>query len=121
MPPRSKSPSRTSTTQRADGDAARTSTGCGAAAISSNRRQFLLLAIGTRGDAQPLVIIGKRLMQDGHVVRIGVHRKHRESVEAQVTASPLPHALSPFPLPLRLPIPRAPSRGWHASHAPHSH
>ena len=51
--------------------------------MAPQKRQILLIAIGTRGDAQPLVIIGKRLMEDGHIVRIGVHEKHRDSVEKQ--------------------------------------
>lgn len=46
-------------------------------------KTFLLTAIGTRGDVQPLVIIGKRLMQDGHLVRIGVDPAFRDSVEQQ--------------------------------------
>lgn len=44
--------------------------------VSTRRKQFLLTAIGTRGDAQPLVVIAKRLMKDGHVVRVAVHRAH---------------------------------------------
>jgi sterol 3beta-glucosyltransferase len=46
-------------------------------------KKILLTAIGTRGDAQPLVIIAKRLMQDGHICRVAIHEKHRASVEKQ--------------------------------------
>ena len=47
------------------------------------RKQFLLTAIGTRGDSQPLVVIAQRLQQDGHVVRVAVNPSHKESVVKQ--------------------------------------
>ena len=46
-------------------------------------RKILLTAIGTRGDSQPLVIMAKRLMEDGHICRVAIHEKHRESIEKQ--------------------------------------
>jgi len=44
---------------------------------------FFLTCIGTRGDVQPLVILARRLMADGHVCRVACHEEHRGCVEQQ--------------------------------------
>lgn len=46
-------------------------------------KQFLLHCIGTRGDVQPLVVIAKRLMKDGHTVRLACDPAFKELVEKQ--------------------------------------
>ena len=44
-------------------------------------RNFLLTAIGTRGDVQPIIVIGQRLQQDGHNVRVAVDPFFKDAVK----------------------------------------
>ena len=42
----------------------------------------MLVSMGSgAGDIQPLAMIGKRLMQEGHSVRFGAHKKHQKIIE----------------------------------------
>jgi hypothetical protein len=48
----------------------------------SRRLHILLVSMGSgAGDIQPLAVIGKRLMQEGHSVRFGAHKKHQKIIE----------------------------------------
>ncbi|KAL6497693.1 hypothetical protein OROHE_027018 [Orobanche hederae] len=42
--------------------------------------QVVMLIVGTRGDVQPFVAIGKRLQADGHRVRLATHSNFKEFV-----------------------------------------
>ncbi|KAK6911264.1 Glycosyltransferase family 28, N-terminal domain [Dillenia turbinata] len=42
--------------------------------------QIVMLIVGTRGDVQPFVAIGKRLQEHGHRVRLATHANFREFV-----------------------------------------
>uniref|UniRef100_A0A2P2JT72 sterol 3beta-glucosyltransferase n=3 Tax=Rhizophora mucronata TaxID=61149 RepID=A0A2P2JT72_RHIMU len=42
--------------------------------------QIVMLIVGTRGDVQPFVAIGKRLQVDGHRVRLATHANFRDFV-----------------------------------------
>ncbi|KAG8390692.1 hypothetical protein BUALT_Bualt01G0110000 [Buddleja alternifolia] len=42
--------------------------------------QIVILIVGTRGDVQPFVAIGKRLQEDGHRVRLATHSNFKEFV-----------------------------------------
>ncbi|KAL5538643.1 hypothetical protein UlMin_042648 [Ulmus minor] len=42
--------------------------------------QIVMLIVGTRGDVQPFVAIGKRLQEDGHRVRLATHANFKEFV-----------------------------------------
>lgn len=42
---------------------------------------FTLLTIGSRGDVQPYISLGKALMQEGHRVRIATHSEFKEWIE----------------------------------------
>ncbi|KAK4436075.1 Sterol 3-beta-glucosyltransferase UGT80A2 [Sesamum alatum] len=42
--------------------------------------QIVMLIVGTRGDVQPFVAIGKRLQVDGHRVRLATHANFKEFV-----------------------------------------
>ncbi|KAL0382600.1 UNVERIFIED_CONTAM: Sterol 3-beta-glucosyltransferase UGT80A2 [Sesamum calycinum] len=42
--------------------------------------QIVMLIVGTRGDVQPFVAIGKRLQADGHRVRLATHANFKEFV-----------------------------------------
>ncbi|XP_018716803.2 sterol 3-beta-glucosyltransferase UGT80A2 isoform X6 [Eucalyptus grandis] len=42
--------------------------------------QIVMLIVGTRGDIQPFVAIGKRLQEHGHRVRLATHSNFREFV-----------------------------------------
>ncbi|KAL8051886.1 hypothetical protein ABFX02_06G177700 [Erythranthe guttata] len=42
--------------------------------------QIVMLIVGTRGDVQPFVAIGKRLQADGHRVRLATHSNFKEFV-----------------------------------------
>src|SRR5262245_44744254 len=44
--------------------------------------RFTILAVGTRGDVQPMLAIGRGLRAAGHEVRIGTHETFEASVEA---------------------------------------
>ncbi|KMT13693.1 hypothetical protein BVRB_4g080750 [Beta vulgaris subsp. vulgaris] len=44
--------------------------------------QIVMLIVGTRGDVQPFVAIGKRLQEYGHRVRLATHRNFKEFVLA---------------------------------------
>ncbi|KAI3470392.1 hypothetical protein Pfo_027055 [Paulownia fortunei] len=44
--------------------------------------QIVMLIVGTRGDVQPFVAIGKRLQADGHRVRLATHSNFKEFVLA---------------------------------------
>ncbi|XP_058737429.1 sterol 3-beta-glucosyltransferase UGT80A2-like isoform X1 [Vicia villosa] len=43
-------------------------------------RQIAMLIVGTRGDVQPFVAIGKRLQADGHRVRLATHKNFEDFV-----------------------------------------
>ncbi|KAH7915122.1 glycosyltransferase family 1 protein [Hygrophoropsis aurantiaca] len=43
---------------------------------------FTFLTIGSRGDVQPYIALGKGLMEDGHRVRIATHGEYQEWIEA---------------------------------------
>ncbi|KAK6144908.1 hypothetical protein DH2020_021728 [Rehmannia glutinosa] len=52
--------------------------------------QIVMLIVGTRGDVQPFVAIGKRLQADGHRVRLATHSNFKEFVmEAGLEFFPL--------------------------------
>jgi UDP:flavonoid glycosyltransferase YjiC (YdhE family) len=53
--------------------------GCGAAPPPL---QIVILITGTRGDVQPFIPIGQRLLRDGHRVRLATHAVFRDFVEA---------------------------------------
>ncbi|KAK9673393.1 hypothetical protein RND81_12G164900 [Saponaria officinalis] len=42
--------------------------------------QIVMLIVGTRGDVQPFIAIGKRLQENGHRVRLATHQNFREFV-----------------------------------------
>ncbi|CAH9129936.1 unnamed protein product [Cuscuta epithymum] len=42
--------------------------------------QIVMLIVGTRGDVQPFVAIGKKLQEDGHRVRLATHSDFKEFV-----------------------------------------
>ncbi|MBA0797110.1 hypothetical protein Gohar_007833, partial [Gossypium harknessii] len=42
--------------------------------------QIVMLIVGTRGDVQPFVAIGKRLQADGHRVRLATHSNFKDFV-----------------------------------------
>lgn len=42
--------------------------------------QIVMLIVGTRGDVQPFIAIGKRLQEDGHRVRLATHANFKEFV-----------------------------------------
>ncbi|XP_073297458.1 sterol 3-beta-glucosyltransferase UGT80A2-like isoform X2 [Primulina huaijiensis] len=44
--------------------------------------QIVMLIVGTRGDVQPFIAIGKRLQDDGHRVRLATHSNFKEFVMA---------------------------------------
>ncbi|XP_071717488.1 sterol 3-beta-glucosyltransferase UGT80A2-like [Rutidosis leptorrhynchoides] len=44
--------------------------------------QIVMLIVGTRGDVQPFVAIGKRLQEYGHRVRLATHSNFKEFVKA---------------------------------------
>jgi sterol 3beta-glucosyltransferase len=44
--------------------------------------RFTILAVGTRGDFQPMLALGRGLQAAGHQVRIGTHENFAASVEA---------------------------------------
>ncbi|TPX46531.1 undecaprenyldiphospho-muramoylpentapeptide beta-N-acetylglucosaminyltransferase [Synchytrium endobioticum] len=52
------------------------------------------LTIGTRGDVQPYIALGKRLMEHGHTVRIATHLEYKDWIEGhglefgEVTGNP---------------------------------
>lgn len=43
---------------------------------------FTFLTIGSRGDVQPYIALGKRLLQEGHRVRIATHGEFRSWIES---------------------------------------
>ncbi|KAH7927370.1 glycosyltransferase family 1 protein [Leucogyrophana mollusca] len=43
---------------------------------------FTFLTIGSRGDVQPYIALGKGLMEDGHRVRIATHGEYQEWIES---------------------------------------
>ena len=47
-------------------------------------KTFFGCVIGTRGDVQPLVMIMKRLQQDGHRIRLAAHVEFKASIEKQL-------------------------------------
>ncbi|KAL1542548.1 sterol 3beta-glucosyltransferase [Salvia divinorum] len=49
-------------------------------AISLPPLQIVMLIVGTRGDVQPFVAIGKRLQADGHRVRLATHSNFKDFV-----------------------------------------
>jgi hypothetical protein len=42
--------------------------------------RIAILAVGTRGDIQPFILIGKKLRQEGHRVRLASHECFREII-----------------------------------------
>lgn len=44
--------------------------------------RFTFLTIGSRGDVQPYIALGKGLMADGHKVKIATHGEFKEWIEA---------------------------------------
>ncbi|XP_015875627.1 sterol 3-beta-glucosyltransferase UGT80A2-like [Ziziphus jujuba] len=42
--------------------------------------QIVILIVGTRGDVQPFIAIGKRLQEDGHRVRLATHANFKDFV-----------------------------------------
>ncbi|XP_021652258.2 sterol 3-beta-glucosyltransferase UGT80A2 isoform X2 [Hevea brasiliensis] len=42
--------------------------------------QIVMLIVGTRGDVQPFIAIGKRLQEDGHRVRLATHSNFKDFV-----------------------------------------
>lgn len=52
---------------------------------------FTFLTIGSRGDVQPYIALGKRLLEEGHRVRIATHGEFKEWIEA--VSSPITSAL----------------------------
>ncbi|CAE7488862.1 UGT80A2, partial [Symbiodinium microadriaticum] len=42
--------------------------------------RIVIMAVGTRGDVQPFALLGKRLMADGHRVRLATHACFRDFV-----------------------------------------
>ncbi|GAY44578.1 hypothetical protein CUMW_082970 [Citrus unshiu] len=44
------------------------------------RLHIVMLIVGTRGDVQPFVAIGKRLQEDGHRVRLATHANFKDFV-----------------------------------------
>ena len=61
---------------------------------------ILMLVVGTKGDVQPFVLLGQRLMKDGHRVRLATHSCFRNYViDAGLEFYPLagdPYKLSEF-------------------------
>lgn len=43
---------------------------------------FTCLTIGSRGDVQPYIALGKRLLEEGHRVRIATHKEFKEWIES---------------------------------------
>ncbi len=41
---------------------------------------ILMLVVGTKGDVQPFVLLGRRLMRDGHRIRLATHACYRNYV-----------------------------------------
>lgn len=57
------------------------------------RLSIVLLVIGTRGDVQPFLAVARRLMADGHRVRLASHGAYRDwvaSIAPGVEFAPLP-------------------------------
>jgi hypothetical protein len=46
------------------------------------RLRILLMAVGTRGDVQPFALLGMKLLQDGHRVRLATHECYRQYVQS---------------------------------------
>ncbi|XP_057784507.1 sterol 3-beta-glucosyltransferase UGT80A2-like isoform X2 [Salvia miltiorrhiza] len=67
----------TGETHRGDGDK---EPGDTEDAISLPPLQIVMLIVGTRGDVQPFVAIGKRLQADGHRVRLATHSNFKDFV-----------------------------------------
>ena len=44
--------------------------------------RFTFLTIGSRGDVQPYIALGKGLIADGHRVKIATHEEYREWIES---------------------------------------
>ncbi|KAL0575377.1 hypothetical protein V5O48_006590 [Marasmius crinis-equi] len=47
------------------------------------KMSIVVMIVGSRGDVQPYVALGKRLQQDGHRIRIASHETFRSFVEGQ--------------------------------------
>ena len=101
-------------------------TGEGYSKNPDRKMTFFCVVLGTRGDVQPLIMISKRLLRDGHRVRLACHEAHRDSIEGQgVSWYPLegwpPEELIAAPLDGRLTsiVPLVKSRnkyyGWYRS------
>ena len=52
--------------------------------------QICILVVGTQGDVQPFIGLGKRLKQDGHRIRLATHAMYRKLVQS--------HGLEFYPL-----------------------
>ena len=44
------------------------------------RLSIVILAVGTRGDVEPFVLLGKKLLEDGHRVRLATHECFRSYI-----------------------------------------
>ena len=51
--------------------------------LSIPKMRVLLMAVGTRGDVQPFILLAKRLMKDGHRVRLATHEVFRRTVSVE--------------------------------------
>ena len=53
--------------------------------------RFTFLTIGSRGDVQPYIALGKGLIADGHKVKIATHGEFKEWIEAVRQFCPILH------------------------------
>lgn len=50
--------------------------------IQSESQHFVCLTIGSRGDVQPYIALGKGLLAEGHKVTIVTHEEYKEWIES---------------------------------------
>lgn len=46
------------------------------------RKRIFIPTIGTLGDVKPFLILAERLQKRGHIVRLGVHKRFQDLVQA---------------------------------------